>query len=429
MEEIGGAFDDFSIEMADYEVKKVDKFDRMWKVGEGGSAFQAPIIVDGILYFGSCNHNVYAVRKDTGELVWKFRTEAMITESSPVHTEGRIYLGSFDRNLYCINAKTGELIWKFHTQGEVYSSACLYEGRVYFGSRDRFLYCLDARTGDLIWKFETHDELVAPPVAHGGKILLAAMDRNMYCIDAGKGILIWKLLTQAELHAMGDLPVHDNVLYFGSFDNNLYAVDVRSGRVIWKFHTGVYGNGSAPVFHNDKIYHASRDGNVYCLNLDGKQLWKYTTRHNICAPIIYDEKLFFGSEDMNVHCLSLEGKPLWRKKFDGVVFIRPVAEDGVLYFTCWDCNTYALDIETREVKWKFRMDGSPSYLPPEYGIYEMEMKIKETDVEDTRRKDYGFSFREKEENTSAYKSEITYQMGTTYREKGKYQTDSEVEEF
>ncbi len=429
MEEIGGDFDDFSIEMADYEVRKVDKFDRMWKVGEGGSAFQAPIIVEGILYFGSCNHNIYALRKGTGELVWKFRTEAMITESSPMHLDGRIYMGSFDYNFYCIDAKTGELVWKFKTQAEVYSSACFHKGMVYFGSRDRFLYCLDARTGKLVWKFETRDEVVAPPVAHDGRIFLASMDRNMYCIDAEKGTLMWKILTQGELHAMGELPIHKGVIYFGSFDNNLYAADVKTGRVLWKFPTGVYGNGSAPVIHNDTIYHASRDGSVFALTLQGKQIWKYTTRHNICAPIIYDNMLFFGSEDMNVHCLSLDGKILWRKEFDGLVFIRPVAQDGVLYFTCWDCNTYALDIKTQDVVWKFRMDGSPSYLPPEYGSYEVGMKITGTDLEETTRKDYGLSFKEEERNTSAYKSEITYQMGTTYREKGKYQIDSQTEEF
>lgn len=37
--------------------------------------------------------------------------------------------------------------------------------------------------------------------------------------------------------------------------------------------------------------------------------------------------------------------------------------------------------------------------------------------------------REDELNTSTYKSEITYHMGTAYREKGKYQIDSDEEEF
>jgi outer membrane protein assembly factor BamB len=74
MEDGGASMNDFMVEMGDFEVKKVGKFDRMWKVGEGGTAYQAPIIVGDIIYFGSCNHNVYAVNIKSGKLVWKFRT-------------------------------------------------------------------------------------------------------------------------------------------------------------------------------------------------------------------------------------------------------------------------------------------------------------------------------------------------------------------
>lgn len=51
--EHSGAYDDLSIEMADFEVRQVTKFDRMWSIGPGGSIAQIPLIVDGLVYFAS----------------------------------------------------------------------------------------------------------------------------------------------------------------------------------------------------------------------------------------------------------------------------------------------------------------------------------------------------------------------------------------
>jgi len=228
---------------------------------------------------------------------------------------------------------------------------------------------------------------------------------------------------------MSPPPVHNGTVYFGSFDNNLYAVDVNTGRMKWKFRTGIYGNGVLPVLHNDVIYHASRDGFVYAITLEGKQIWRFSTKHNICVPIVHDEKLFFGSEDRFLYCLSLDGRLLWKKEFESIIFIRPVAKDNVVYFTCWDCNVYALDIDTQKVLWKFRMSGSPSYLPPPYESFEMSMKIDENTVEDGVRKKYDFDLADENDNLSTYKSRITYQVSTQYASKGKYQIDSDEEEF
>ena len=68
MDSEGFSFDDFSIEMEDYEVKKVEKFDRMWSAKPGGgSSINTPIVVDNIVYFGSSDCYLYAVELQTGK--------------------------------------------------------------------------------------------------------------------------------------------------------------------------------------------------------------------------------------------------------------------------------------------------------------------------------------------------------------------------
>ncbi len=421
-------FDEFSVEMEDFEVRKTKKFDRVWKVGVGGSLCEIPLVHDGTIYFGACNFNVYAVDAGTGDLRWKFRTQARIVHSSPVFWDGKIFIGSFDYNMYAIDAATGDLVWKFKTEGEVACTPCVYDGKVYFGSHDQLVYCLDARTGRMRWKFKTNDEIVAAPAAHDGKLFVGSFDKHLYCLDADTGRLIWKFQTQGEIHNLSPLLIQDGVVYFANFDNHLYAIDEHSGRMLWRFSTGNYGNSSTPVIYKGSIYHVSRDGILFRLTLDGKLVWKFVKKDMLCIPEVRDDRIYVGCEDHNLYCVDLLGNELWRFETQGAIWLKAVAWDGKVAIPSWDCHLYVVDTQTHKLLWKFRTEGGPSYLPPPYESFEMEMKIPRSEAgEDSKKKQYELNLAEEEDGTSAYKSRITYQISTQYAAKGKYQIDSDEE--
>ena len=147
----GFGFDEFSVEMEDFEYKQVKKFDRIWSYGPGGSFAQKPLIHDGVVYVGCMDQNVYALDARDGKLIWKFGANGGFWVSSPVLFEDTVIIGSFDHNMYAIDIHSGEMRWKFPTRAEILTSVCVYEGKVYFGSIDQVVYCLDVRSGELIW--------------------------------------------------------------------------------------------------------------------------------------------------------------------------------------------------------------------------------------------------------------------------------------
>ena len=63
-------------------------------------------------------------------------------ESSPAIAEGVVYFGSFDHSLYAASASTGELLWQYATEGPVSSSPMVAGGVVYVGSTDGSLYAI-----------------------------------------------------------------------------------------------------------------------------------------------------------------------------------------------------------------------------------------------------------------------------------------------
>ena len=418
-------FVDFSLEMEDFEYAQVKKFDRIFDIGEGGSFSQKPLIHEGVVYVGCMDHNVYALDAKSGELIWKFKARDGIVSSSPVISEGTLYIGSYDRNLYALDAGTGRLVWKFPTFGKILASVCVWEGKAYFGSNDHNVYCVDSRSGGLIWKYKTQGEVACMPVVYRGRLLIGSYDQLLYCLDAASGALIWKCETQGDVFSQPPMPVHDGVAYFPSFDNFLRAVDVDTGRVLWKFRTGSYGGmGSGPFLWKNVLYQSNREGVIYAITLDGRELWNFRINNAVAHPMVHDDRIYFGSEDYNLYCIGLDGKKLWAFPTQGELWWQPTISGGRIYFTSWDCLLYCVDVSTHKLVWKFRGQGSPSNMPPPFDSFELVVKkrVDESDAEEMEGvKRYDMAAEDKE-TSGFYKSRITYQSSTRYREKGKYQT-------
>jgi large repetitive protein len=58
--------------------------------------------VDGTIYVGSDDHNLYAVNPD-GSLKWLFPAGPIVYSSPAVDVDGTIYFGSYDFNLYAVH--------------------------------------------------------------------------------------------------------------------------------------------------------------------------------------------------------------------------------------------------------------------------------------------------------------------------------------
>ncbi len=73
-----------------------------WKYATGGSVFFSPAIgLDGTVYVGSDDHNLYAIKPD-GSLKWKYATGSGVESSPAIGSDGTVYVGSYDNNLYAI---------------------------------------------------------------------------------------------------------------------------------------------------------------------------------------------------------------------------------------------------------------------------------------------------------------------------------------
>ena len=99
------------------------------------SVYSSPAVANGVVYVGSGDHKVYALKAKTGHKLWSYASGSYV-ESSPAVANGVVYVGSEfpDGNVNALNASTGALLWSYYTADYAGSSPAVANGVVYVGS-------------------------------------------------------------------------------------------------------------------------------------------------------------------------------------------------------------------------------------------------------------------------------------------------------
>jgi eukaryotic-like serine/threonine-protein kinase len=316
-----------------------------WKFRSGGPILSTPGITGGAVYFGSSDHNFYALDERSGALRWKFLAHGRVT-SSPAVAGGRVYFGSFDGNLYALDAGSGALLWKFATEGErrfsgrhlhgaepaaevmpdpydvFLSSPAIAQGVVYFGSGDGNVYALDAGSGALRWKFRTGNVVHASPAIADGTVYVGSWDSYFYALDAASGKEHWRFKTgedpqiNNQVGIQSSAVVADGTVYFGCRDSHLYALEAASGAQRWAFSTGDAWVISSPAVRGGKVYFAtSGSGLVQAVDAKtGAPFFSLDFKHwpFFSSPTLAGDFLYIGSHQGKVLAIDLKaGNVAW----------------------------------------------------------------------------------------------------------------------
>ncbi len=160
----------------------------------------------GIIYAGSEDAKVYAIKSGDGAKVWTFQTGGPI-HSQAVYADGRVYIGSDDASLYAIDAANGNQIWKALTKGKVTGQPASDGKRIYFGSNDGWVYAAHIGNGAIAWKLRTGATVDAPPIKVKNHILVGSYDDFLYALNPDSGDIVWK---QRVTNRVGSRPIIEN---------------------------------------------------------------------------------------------------------------------------------------------------------------------------------------------------------------------------
>ena len=308
---------------------------------ETDGAVSSPTVVDGTVFVGSVDNNLYAVDTETGTERWVFETGGSVI-SSPTVVDGTVFALSNDQNLYAVDAETGDQQWAFETVGLAYSSPTVVDGTVFVGTLER-LYAVNAQMGTEQWTSgigRTGGSLtVVDGTVFGGNTI----GSELYAVDAETGTYQWIFRFDG---TVGSPTVADGTVFVGSVDNNLYAVDAETGTEQWAFEADDQIN-SSPTVVDGTVFVGSRDNNLYAVNIEtGTEQWAFETDDEIrSSPTVVDGTALVGSDDNNLYAVDAEtGTEQWVFE-TGRSFTSssPMVVDGTVFVGSGDNNLYAVD--------------------------------------------------------------------------------------
>jgi outer membrane protein assembly factor BamB len=248
---------------------------------------------------------------------------------------------------------------KFHNLGPIHLKQ---RGGEYQAFQFKFKLGPDNHSISGVWSFDGHEipfELVpgALPAPASTEVAGGPVAKPVWTFRTGGPI--WSSPATA-----------GHVVYFGSNDGNLYAVETRSGKPLWHFTTGGPVMGT-PTVDGRYVYALSDDSFLYKLGRAGGQLvWKFDTNGGksprdmvgsdtggydteSSAAVIVDGTVYVGSADKRLYAIDAETRQVrWHFDAQGIIRSTPAVGDGVVFFGSRDHYVYAVDAKSGSMKWR-----------------------------------------------------------------------------
>ncbi|MDY6835093.1 MAG: PKD domain-containing protein [Chloroflexota bacterium] len=303
---------------------------------------------DGTIYFGSQEpqgngEDLVPDQQDgtlwaldsNGNLKWKYDTQGWILSSPAIDDDGIIYFGSGDGYIYAlrpdVDLSQGERgKWTFNTQDWILSSPAIgMDGTIYIGSQGEsadiydpasgHLWAIDPDNGSKIWDYSTvGGVLSSPAVGDDGTIYFGTSDGKFYALNSS-GTPKWNTPYNTSERIVSSPAIGlDGTVYFGSQeppgwredpdpnrqDGNLWAIH-PDGSLKWSYSTSGWILSSPAIDPDGVIYFGCGNSRLYAIYPDRTIKWTYTAADWILSsPTIGDGVLYIGSSDGKLHVLK-----------------------------------------------------------------------------------------------------------------------------
>lgn len=233
----------------------------LWRVQTAGKVESSPVVVDGLVYFGSTDGRLFAVGSESGRVRWAYDTGGRIN-ASPSLFGLRVCISTYAGSVVCVRKDTGEKLWVTYVKRDAfryesfYSSASTDGERLYAVSRSGTVVALDAQTGQIVWKGHVGGYGYTTPAVAEGKIYVGGFDGKLRALRAATGDEIWQ--TEVPGRILGAPVVIGDFVFFSTLERKTYAARVSDGKIVWRLPMGRYSPGIA----TERTYFFSLNGRL-----------------------------------------------------------------------------------------------------------------------------------------------------------------------
>lgn len=301
------------------------------------------------IYATSENGILYSLNSD-GTLRWQFSTLSSIY-SNPVIGKNGIYITSTDGKLFSIDF-SGKERWRLQIGAAIYSSPAISKDAIYFGCDDDNLYSVSL-SGKLLWKYKTGDEIAGSPSIGKDGTIYVASDAIYALSPKGKNNWTFKPPDEYETYFFASPIINsDGSIYIGGTDGAMYVL-TNQGRLKWRTETPDQDaiRAAAAIDQKGVIYFGAEDGILYKKDFYGEISQLFETDYYIFSAPAIDTlaNIYFVSDDGFFYCINKNGKLLfkWMIAEDNKEMMYSsspiITSDGTVYVGSWEGKLLAFD--------------------------------------------------------------------------------------
>ncbi len=298
---------------------------------------------------------------------WTFDAGATVTAATA--TDGKIVVvGAKDGSCYALSVKDGKKLWRFQTEAPLLGTAVMAGDRVVIAGCDSVIYCLSLKNGSPVWHVKCAAPVLSTPTIDRDIVYIGGADGIFRALALKTGKMIWQ--TNGIIGLVETQPrLYNGRLIFGTWANRLYALRAATGKIDWEWRDGsaqinLSPAACYPAAYKDKIFIVAPDRYMTCIQADsGRTLWRlnrYKVRESL--GISQDGRMIFA-KTMQDTVIALDAEAD-APRYKWVVSAgygyeidpsRPVEYAGRLFFGDKNGFVHALDAQTGEVLWHYRL--------------------------------------------------------------------------
>ena len=223
-------------------------------------AVSGSIIIDKKLIIGSTEGRLYAFDKQTGETIWVYNSEHMITQS-PTYVNNMIWQPLENGVIVVLDPENGEKIFSADLPNPIVSSVAYYQA-LYVGDMNGYLYKLNAADGQIVWSQSFGDAPFYGAVSVvNDRVYAASADGTIYAVSTEDASVVWKQSFTDVITA--SVLVVGEYLLFGTKSGDFYSLNISDGTVVEK-RTLKGAITQAPVSDGRYVFVATDKGMITC---------------------------------------------------------------------------------------------------------------------------------------------------------------------
>ena len=243
----------------------------LWTWRGTHALYGTALATDDAVYFIDDATDLIRLDRSDGALVWRVPlheessgSRTGVSDETFTHraatpiidARGILYAGSTDGAIYALRARNGRILWRHPAGAPIHAALTLDGGTLIAGCFDGTVLALDSRRRKELFRVKLGGPIVSAPVVAGDTLVVGSRDYLLYGLRRSDGAVKWR--DAYWFSWVESAPrVIDATLYIGGSDfRRISALDPADGRRRWA--TDVLGlTWGTPVIEGDIAYAAA----------------------------------------------------------------------------------------------------------------------------------------------------------------------------